>query len=164
MTGRSRLPQTLRALVEAQTSGREEQAKNKPQEGRTGPRAPKAVLESTRRQRPAHWPAGVDSELEMMLYVRLERAGLPLGVGQYRFVPGRLYRFDRAYPSQMVAVEIQGGVWVNGAHSRGSGVQRDCLKLSLGAALGWRVLPVTREMIESGLAVELIRQALGGVR
>ena len=97
----------------------------------------------------------------MMLVTRLERAGLPLGEGQYRFVPGRLYRFDRAYPSQMVAIEIQGGVWVNGAHSRGSGVQRDCLKLSLGAALGWRVLPVTREMIESGQAVDLIRQALG---
>lgn len=129
--------------------------------GRTGPQRPKAASTATKRQRPAHWPPGVDSELEMMLVTRLERAGLPLGEGQYRFVPGRLYRFDRAYPSQMVAIEIQGGVWVNGAHSRGSGVQRDCLKLSLGAALGWRVLPVTREMIESGQAVDLIRQALG---
>jgi hypothetical protein len=35
------------------------------------------------------------------------------------------------------------------------------VKLSIAAALGWRVLPVTREMIESGLAVELIGQALG---
>lgn len=42
---RSRLPQTLRALVEAQTTGREEQAKNKPQEGRTGPRARKLTTE-----------------------------------------------------------------------------------------------------------------------
>jgi hypothetical protein len=55
---------------------------------------------------------------------------------------------------------IEGGVWTNGAHSRGSGVQRDCLKFSLGAALGWRVLPLTRELIEDGTAVTLIRQAL----
>ena len=34
-------------------------------------------------------------------------------------------------------------------------------KFSLGAALGWRVLPLTRELIEDGTAVALIRQALG---
>jgi len=61
----------------------------------------------------------------------------------------------------MVAVEVQGGVWTQGAHSRGSGVQRDCLKLSMAAAVGWRVLPVTREMIEDGTAIEMIALALG---
>lgn len=116
---------------------------------------------AVKRQRPAYWPDGVDSELEMALLVRLERAGLPLGVGQHRFVPGRQYRFDRSWPDQMCAVEIQGGLWVNGAHSRGSGVERDCMKLSLAAALGWRVLPISRAMIESGEAITLIRQALG---
>ena len=138
--GARRLPAHLRALVAAQT---------------TAPGAPK-------RQRPAHWPAGVDSALEMALLTRLERAGLPLGEGQYRFVPARLYRFDRAWPGHgMVAVEIQGGLWVNGAHSRGSGVERDCVKLSIAAALGWRVLPISKAMIEDGTAVELIAQALG---
>jgi hypothetical protein len=115
---------------------------------------------ATKRPRPPWWPVGVESELEMMLLTRLEAASLPLGQGQYRFFPGHQYRWDRCWVAQMVAVEVQGGVWSNGAHSRGSGVQRDCLKLSIGAALGWRVLPVTREMIESGRAVELIAQAL----
>jgi hypothetical protein len=105
--------------------------------------------------------AGVDSEPELILANRLERAGLPMGEPQYRFVPGRQYRFDRAYPDQKVAVEVQGGIWTNGAHSRGSGVSRDCVKYSIAAALGWRVLPVTVEMIEDGTAVQLIRQALG---
>ena len=146
-----RLPHAIRALAEAQTANRQEQAKNKPQDAPTG----------TKRQRPAHWPEGVDSELEMALYTRLERHGLPLGVEQYRFVPGRLYRFDRAWPEQLVAVEIQSGLWVNGAHSRGSGVERDCVKLSIAAALGWRVLPISKAMIESGDAVRLIAQALG---
>lgn len=153
--GRTRLPEHLRALVEAQATGRQEQTR---QNGaQTAPGAPK-------RQRPAHWPDGVDSALEMALLTRLERSGLPLGEGQYRFVPGRLYRFDRAWPGHgMVAVEIQGGLWVNGAHSRGSGVERDCVKLSIAAALGWRVLPVSKAMIESGQAISLLRQALFGV-
>lgn len=104
--------------------------------------------------------AGVQSELEAVLANRVAIAGLPPGEPQFRFVPGRQFRFDRAWVEQRVAIECQGGVWTNGAHSRGSGVQRDCLKFSLAAALGWRVLPVTREMIESGQAVELLAQAL----
>lgn len=114
----------------------------------------------SRRTRPFWWPAGVDSELEMALYTRLERAGLPLGVGQHRFIEGRQHRFDRAYPEQKVAVEVQGGSWSQNGHARPSMVQRDCLKLSMAAALGWRCLPVTEAMIEDGTAVDLIRQAL----
>lgn len=110
---------------------------------------------------PARWPAGVNSELELMLLTRLEREGLPLGLPQYPVVTGRQFKFDRAWPEQRVAVEIQGGLWVNGAHSRGSGVERDCLKLSMAAALGWRVLPISKQMIKSGEAVNLIAQALG---
>lgn len=80
--GRSRVPAAIRAMI----------AKQHP------PAAP------TLRQRPAHWPVGVDSALEMALVTRLERHGLPLGEGQHRFVPGRLYRFDRAWPDQRVDV------------------------------------------------------------
>lgn len=132
--GRSRLPAHIRALV---------------------------PVEARKQTRPPHWPTGVNSDLEMALLVRLEHAGLPLGETQYPVVVGRQFRFDRAWPNQRVAVEVQGGVWIAGAHSRGSGVQRDCLKLSMAAAVGWRVLPVTAEMIESGEAVRLIAQALG---
>jgi hypothetical protein len=61
----------------------------------------------------------------------------------------------------MVAVEVVGGVWIKSGHTTGSGINRDCLKMSMAAAVGWRVLPVTREMIEDGTAIELIAQALG---
>ena len=111
--------------------------------------------------------AGVGSQLELLLLNRLERAGLPVGEAQYRFVPGRLYRWDRAWTeidgrAVKVAVEVQGGTWVpGGAHSRGSGIERDCLKFSIGAALGWRVLPISRKMLESGEGIALIAQALG---
>lgn len=103
---------------------------------------------------------GVDSYLELILKNRLERARLPLGESQFYFVPGRLHRFDRAWPDHMVAVEVQGGVWSDEGHGRKSMVAKDCAKLALAAALGWRVLPVTKDMIQSGLAIELIAQAL----
>lgn len=105
--------------------------------------------------------AGVESQLELLLLNRLERAGLPLGIPQYRFIPGRQYRFDRCWPAQMVAAEVMGGTWSQNGHARPSKVNADAVKLSIAAATGWRVLPVTRDMIESGQAVDLIRQALG---
>jgi hypothetical protein len=96
----------------------------------------------------------------MILANRVEHAGLPSGEHQHRFAPPRRYRFDLAWPDQMVAVEVQGGIWSGGRHARGSGIAAECQKFSLAAAMGWRVLPVTREMIEDGIAVELIRRAL----
>lgn len=116
---------------------------------------------ATVKRRPTHWPEGIESELELNLLHRLERGLVDVGEAQYRFVPGRQLRFDRAWPAQMVAVEVQGGIWTGGAHGRGSGIQRDCVKLATAAALGWRVLPVTSNMIEDGSAVRLIAQALG---
>jgi hypothetical protein len=113
------------------------------------------------KRRAAYWPPGVDSELEMMLLTRLERAGLPLGVGQHRIVPGRQFTWDRCWPEQRVCVEIQGGIWMDKAgHNTGAGIERDCLKASMAAALGWRCLPITKLMIEDGTAIELIAQAL----
>jgi hypothetical protein len=104
---------------------------------------------------------GAESELELIFVNRLEHAGLPLGEAQYPFVPGRQHRFDRAWPDHMVAVEIQGGVYSDDGHGRKSIVARDCLKLSLAAAFGWRCLPVTRQMIEDGTAINLLVRALG---
>ncbi len=103
---------------------------------------------------------GVDSELEMILANRLTIAGLRGFVHQHRFAPPRRFRFDVAWPDRKVAVEVQGGIWSGGRHARGSGIAVECQKFSLAAARGWRILPVTREMIESGEAVELIAQAL----
>jgi hypothetical protein len=121
---------------------------------------PLAARTATKRVRMPWWPTGVDSEPEMALYTRLEAAGLPVGVGQHRFVPGRQFRFDRAWPDRMVAAEVQGGIWSGGRHTRGAGVAAECVKFSMAAALGWRVLPLTVEMIEDGTAVALIAQAL----
>lgn len=112
--------------------------------------------------RTADFSAGTGSELEMILANRVALAGLPLGETQRRIVPGRLWRFDRVWAEQRIAVEVQGGTFSASqqGHNRGSKIENDCRKISAAAALGWRVLPVTRKMIEDGTAVDLIRRAL----
>lgn len=58
---------------------------------------------------------------------------------EFQFHPSRKWRFDFADPARKIAVEIDGGVFVRGRHSRGAGYRSDCEKLNAAAALGWRV-------------------------
>ena len=62
---------------------------------------------------------------------------------EYRFCPPRRWRFDFAWPARILAVEIEGGVWVRGRHSRGQGVQGDAEKYNAAAVGHWRVLRFT---------------------
>lgn len=118
--------------------------------------------------RPVNLPAilraaGVESQLELLLLNRLERAGLPVGTPQVRGIPGRQFKFDRAWPDAAppVAVNVQGAIYVKGGHSTGVGIERDCEVACLAALAGWRYLPVTKHQIESGEAVTWIAAALG---
>jgi very-short-patch-repair endonuclease len=84
-----------------------------------------------------------------------------LAIREHRFHPSRRWRFDCAWPFHMVALEVDGGSWVGGRHTTGSGFEKDCEKLSEAAALGWRVLRVTPRQIESGQALGWLERALG---
>lgn len=55
---------------------------------------------------------------------------------EFRFHPERRWRFDFAWPSIKLAVEIEG----RGRHQTVVGYRRDCEKYNEAARLGWRVL------------------------
>ncbi len=76
-------------------------------------------------------------------------------------------RFTDGLPSQLstdpgayLLIEVDGGAYTQGRHTRGKGFEEDCVKLSTAAALGYRVVRVTGTHIRSGEAVHLIAQAL----
>jgi hypothetical protein len=72
-------------------------------------------------------------------------AGKEAAEEEYRFHPTRRWRFDIAFPVSRVAVELDGGIWVKGRHSRGSGVVGDIEKLNAATLLGWQVLRFTAD-------------------
>ena len=73
---------------------------------------------------------------------------------------GRNWRFDFCWPSEMVAVEVDGATWSAGRHTRGSGFQSDAEKRNRAQLLGWKVLTFTRLDVTSGRALATIEAAL----
>ena len=100
------------------------------------------------------------SDLEDLLAQHIQYAGLPTPEREYRFAPPRRYRADFAYPDRMLLIEVEGGVWVRGAHTRGGHYNSDCEKYNLAAKLGYRVLRFTSNMIKDGSALMTIEEVL----
>jgi hypothetical protein len=76
--------------------------------------------------------------------------GLPEPVPEWRFDEVRRWRFDWAWPDHKVALEVEGGVFTRGRHTRGAGFLGDMEKYNRAAVLGWRVLRTTPEDMASG--------------
>lgn len=103
------------------------------------------------------------STLEQELAWQIHVTGLPTPVREYRFLPPRRFKFDFAYPDRKLAVEVNGAIWTQGRHTRGTGASSDAEKLSLAAIHGWRVIVVVGEQIRDGRAIQWIEQALAGI-
>lgn len=97
------------------------------------------------------------SELEDQMARQIHVAGLPDPILEHRFAPPRRWRFDLAWPSDKVALEIEGGTWINGRHSRGAAFEKDCEKYNTAVLLGWQVFRVTNHMVLDGRAVKLLQ-------
>lgn len=100
------------------------------------------------------------SHLEKALAFDIKVYGLPEPEEEHRFHPERRWRFDFAWPEFWVAVECEGGLWVGGAHVRAKHFNGDCEKYNEALVLGWRVLRVTADQIESGEAIRWLRKLL----
>ena len=101
--------------------------------------------------------------LSQQIEQRMNEAGLPDPEKEFRFHPERQWRFDFCWPGLMVALEVEGGTWAKGRHTRGKGYASDCEKYSEAAILGWMVIRVTGDMIKNGKAINLIHRAIEGV-
>lgn len=60
---------------------------------------------------------------------------------------GRRWRFDFAHPDTWTAIEIEGGQWCGGRHTRGAGFAKDCEKYNEAQFQGWTVFRLTGDMI-----------------
>lgn len=90
----------------------------------------------------------------------LKQAGIPAPVAEHRFHPVRKWRFDFAWPEQKLALEIQGGLFVKGRHSRGASMLKDYEKFNAAAAMGWRLIYCQPTDSTKPETINTIRQAM----
>ena len=100
------------------------------------------------------------SALEEAFAVQLRAAGLPEPVREYRFAPPRRWRADFAFPELGLLIEIEGGNWIAGRHTRGAGFEADMEKQNHAGLLGYAVFRFSGKAVKSGEAVRITALAL----
>lgn len=103
------------------------------------------------------------SKLESLFWLHLSALEMPMPEPEYRFNPSRMWRVDFAWPSLLVAVELEGAVWTGGRHTRGAGFLADMDKYNALSMMGWRLLRFDGGAVRSGRAakeVEALVRAL----
>jgi len=101
------------------------------------------------------------SALELTVETFIKRQGIQEPEVEYRFHPNRRWRFDFAWPEHKIALEVDGGTYSNGRHTRGAGFHKDCEKLNEAVKLGWRVLRMDAAMAQDEAYVGGILAAVG---
>ena len=85
---------------------------------------------------------------------------------EYRFHKTRQWRFDFAWPDYVLAIEAEGGTWLqttkgfSKGHAHPKRFEDDCEKYNEAALDGWMVLRFTGDMIKDGRALAIVLAAL----
>lgn len=96
-------------------------------------------------------------EAAMMLHFRAHK--IPYKY-EFKFCPHRRWKSDFRILGTNILVEVEGGTWSGGRHTRGKGYANDCEKYSWAAANGWTVLRYTTQQVTSGTAAIGVLEAI----
>jgi len=81
-------------------------------------------------------------------------------VPEYRFCPSRKWRADYCFVDQKLIIEIEGGAFTKGRHTRGKGYINDMEKYNAMTVLGYRLLRYTPQQKLKTSTIEQIKQVL----
>ena len=102
----------------------------------------------------------IRSEHEELFAMQLRAAKLRGWEREVVFAPPRRWRFDFAHCIYKIAVEVEGGTWIQGRHQTGKGIAADMEKYNAATLKGWRVFRFTAEMVASGEALRVAEAAV----
>ena len=85
-------------------------------------------------------------------------------VKEYQFHQKRKWRFDYAIPAHKIALEVEGGVWTYGRHTRPEGFLGDIEKYNTATLMGWRVFRTTPTDLYRLATVNLLKNAIFGIK
>lgn len=81
---------------------------------------------------------------------------------EYKFHPKRKWRADFLITGTKILIEVEGGIWSGGRHTRGKGYIGDMEKYNSAAMMGFTVLRFDTQQVKSGLAIKQIENLVRG--
>ncbi|ENN6004701.1 DUF559 domain-containing protein [Acinetobacter baumannii] len=114
-------------------------------------------IKKNKKRRSAKQIARQPSVGEMVLATHLKACKISFEQ-EYKFHPTRKWRADFLLTGTKILVEVEGGIWSGGRHTRGKGYLGDMEKYNEAAAMGYKVLRFSTEQVKSGLAIQQIEK------
>lgn len=103
-----------------------------------------------------------NSEAEDLFDFQLRAHRMPRFERQYRFAKelGREWRADFAFVAERVLVEIDGGIWTQGAHGHPTDLVRNMEKRNDAVLLGWWLLAFPTRDVKGGKPIAFLQKVL----
>lgn len=102
----------------------------------------------------------IDAELRQQFARQFEATWALLGgpelEKEVKFDPDRQWRADYVHRPTMTILEVDGGVYNGGRHTRGRGFVDDCFKLNSAALHGYRVIRIATGMANATYLQQII--------
>lgn len=98
----------------------------------------------------------VSSKLAAQFEWMWKQLGGPPLLREHKFCPTRKWRADYCYLPKKVIIELEGGVWDGGRHTRGPGFINDIEKYNSATMLGYRVLRIATGGVVAARLQEMI--------
>ncbi|QQN89411.1 MULTISPECIES: DUF559 domain-containing protein [Acinetobacter] len=83
---------------------------------------------------------------------------------EFYFHPDRKWRADFHLIDKKILVEIEGGIWSGGRHTRGKGYLGDIEKYNAATMMGFQVIRFSTDQVKSGHAIQQIEKMVGEIR
>lgn len=100
------------------------------------------------------------SEGESLLVIQLKALRIEFE-REFRFHPKRKWKADFFLIGKKILIEVEGGIWSGGRHTRGKGYIDDMEKYNAATMMGYQVIRFSTEQVKSGAAIEQIEKMVG---
>lgn len=120
----------------------------------------KATKPKGRSKRPKVKGEKIPNEFEAKLAGELKTLKIEFEQ-EFEFHPDRKWKADFHLVDKKILVEVEGGIWSGGRHTRGKGYIGDMEKYNAATMMDFQVIRFSTDQVKSGHAIQQIEKMVG---